>query len=146
MLSNFIDRYNPSLLKDNLQIYQQSIISDGMKITATLPDQVALDEIGRRAQRVRLDRNMTQAEVSAAAGVSVSTVERFEAGKQTQLANVLRILRALRMFDGFDRLLPESSIRPMEHLKGKTTGRQRASTVRVHRSANTGQFTWGDKK
>jgi transcriptional regulator with XRE-family HTH domain len=117
-----------------------------MKITATLPDQVALDEIGRRAQRVRLDRNMTQAEVAAAAGVSVSTVERFEGGKQTQLANVLRILRALRMFDGFDRLLPESSIRPMEHLQGKTTGRQRASTTRIHRSANTGHFTWGDKK
>ena len=118
-----------------------------MQITASLPDQVALNELGRRAQRVRLDRNMTQADLADAGGVSLRTVERFEAGRQTQLASLLRILRALRMFDGLDRLLPEASLRPMEHLKGKAKGRQRASTTHaVKADAPRGTWTWGDDR
>jgi transcriptional regulator with XRE-family HTH domain len=117
-----------------------------MRITATLPDKLALDELGRRAQRARLDLGMTQAELAAAGGISLSTVERFESGKQTQLANMLRILRALRLFDGLDRILPETSIRPMEHIKGKVVERQRSSGRQVARSASTGQFLWGKDK
>lgn len=115
-----------------------------MKINSSLPDQIALEEIGRRAQRVRLDRNMTQAELSSAAGVSLSTVERFESGKQTQLANMMRIMRALGRYDGLDRLLPENSVRPIEYLEGKETGRQRASTSRAGRFIQKGGFKWGD--
>lgn len=117
-----------------------------MKILSTTPDQVALDELGRRAQRLRLDRNMTQAQLAEASGVSVSTVERFEGGKQTQLANLLRILRALKMFDSLDRLLPESSIRPIEHLKGQASERRRASTVMAPKGPASTHWTWGSKK
>ena len=50
-------------------------------------DGAVLNLLGERLGRHRLDHNLTQADLAAAAGVSKRTVERLEAGGSTQLSN-----------------------------------------------------------
>src|SRR5271170_7008163 len=115
-----------------------------MKITSALADQAVLTELGRRAQRARLDRNLTQAQLAAAAGVSLRTIERFESAGSAQLNSVVRILRALNLSERLDRLLPEDSPRPLEELERRAEGRKRASRSRTP-SKPAKAWTWGDR-
>jgi transcriptional regulator with XRE-family HTH domain len=118
-----------------------------MKITALLADQIALAELGRRAQRVRLDRNLTQAGLADAAGVSLRTIERFEAAGAAQLVSLVRILRALDLSDRLDRLLPEDGPRPLEQLTRSREGRKRASRPRTGPEPPPSKsWSWGDEQ
>jgi transcriptional regulator with XRE-family HTH domain len=116
-----------------------------MKITNILTDEAALGEIAHRVQRARLDRQMTQAELAAAAGVARPTIERFEAAGVAQLATLVRILRALGLLERLDVLLPETTIRPIEALETHGQGRKRASRSRKTAPA-TRSWTWGDRR
>lgn len=116
-----------------------------MKITNALTDQAALTEIGRRAQRARLDRNLTQAQLAETSGVSARTIERFESTGSAQLTSVVRILRALDLSERLDRLFPEDSPRPLEQLERHAEGRKRASRRRTS-STPAKAWTWGDRK
>lgn len=98
-----------------------------MQITKSFTDGAILAEIGTRVARRRLDFRLTQAALAAQAGVAKRTVERVEAGASAQMASVVRILRVLDLLPGLDRLIPESTPRPMELLKQKGKVRQRAS-------------------
>ena len=117
-----------------------------MKISEFMTDGVILDELGRRLARVRLDRNMTQADLAEQAGVSKRTVERLEAGEvAVQLSGLLRILRALHLLDRFDALVPEPLPSPMELLKMRGKQRRRASGVHEPSPAS-GIWKWGDEQ
>lgn len=63
-----------------------------------------LTSLGRRAQQVRLIRNMTQAELAKRAALSTRTIERFEKTGTASLENVLRIASALHVEAAFDTL------------------------------------------
>lgn len=115
-----------------------------MKITSMLPDKAVLALLGERVSRQRLARNMTQAELAEAAGVSKRTIERLEAGESTQLSNFIRILRAIERVGGIDDLVPAPPPSPLEQLKLQGRQRQRASTVREPEST-TGKWTWKDE-
>lgn len=106
-------------------------------------DTTILQELGRCIMGRRIERNLTQAGLALQAGVSKRTVERLEAGESTQLANFLRILRALELLDTLDVLLPETGPGPMELLRHR--GRERMR-VRPKRTAEPKQpWTWGDE-
>ena len=66
-----------------------------------------LVELGRRIVRHRLNRDLTQAELAEAAGISRRTLARLEGGEPTQLENFLRVLAALGLAQGLDQLVPE---------------------------------------
>jgi len=51
-----------------------------MRITKQATAEVVLNEMGERLARIRLDRNLTQAQQATQAGVSRRSVERLEAG------------------------------------------------------------------
>ena len=51
-----------------------------MKIAKQASDEAILSELGGRLTRVRLEQNLTQAQLAEQAGVSKRTVERLEAG------------------------------------------------------------------
>ena len=55
-----------------------------METYAQPSDDAALQALGRRLARHRLNRNLTQAEVAAEAGVSTLTVQRVEQGRSSQ--------------------------------------------------------------
>jgi transcriptional regulator with XRE-family HTH domain len=118
-----------------------------MKITGTTTDKVTLEELGRRLARTRLERNLTQAELAAEAGVSKPTLERLEAGETTALSTFLRIIRALGLLDALDRLVPEPTPSPIERLKLEGKKRRRASGSRGSgQSVETVKpWTWGDE-
>lgn len=116
-----------------------------MKITSTLTDEAALAELARRAQRARLDRQMTQAALATASGVARPTVERFEASGVVHLPTLIRILRALGLLDRLDILLPETTVRPIEELENRGEGRKRASRPRKSTPPRK-PWKWGDEK
>ena len=128
-----------------------------MKFTNLLSDDAVTEEIGHRIAAARLERQMTQAQLAAATGVSKRTVERLEDGAPTQLSNLIRCLRALEKLEGLERLLPETPANPIELLKGRRAQRSR---VRPSKGGGTSSavagaamdtpltpaWVWGDKK
>lgn len=113
-----------------------------MKIGERLPDPAVLNELGARLARARLDTNRTQADLAREAGVSKRTIERIEAGESTQVANLLRVLRALDLLGRLDALVPESLPSPVEQLRleGKTRERARPKTA----PPGADSWTWDD--
>ncbi|MDH7798851.1 MULTISPECIES: helix-turn-helix transcriptional regulator [unclassified Beijerinckia] len=116
-----------------------------MKITLTMPETTVLAELGERAQRYRVDMNLTQAELAKKAGVSQRTIERFEGGSSVQLETLLRILRTLQLSANLDQLVPEANIRPIQLASSKTEVRHR-SNKRRNTSPKGAGWVWGDKK
>lgn len=100
-------------------------------------------EIGRRLEALRLQENISQADLAAEAGVSRRTVTRLENGGGISLETLIRIMRALGIANHLDALLPEPGIRPIDRVRLKGRQRQRART----KSAGTaGDWTWGDDR
>jgi len=117
-----------------------------MNITKQATDEVVLGELGGRLARIRLDRNLSQAQLATQAGVSKRTVERLEAGTVgTQLSGFIRVCRALNLIERFDLLVPEPVPSPVEQLKMAGRKRQRASTAKPA-EASAKKWQWGDKQ
>ena len=116
-----------------------------MKITKQATDETVLTELGGRLTRVRLERNLTQAQLAEQAGVSKRTVQRLEAGAvATQLSGFIRVCRVLDVLERFDTLIPEPVPSPVEQLKLHGRQRRRASAVKTVRSPAK-KWQWGDK-
>lgn len=103
-----------------------------------------LEELGARAQQQRVGMNLTQIQLAEAAGVSPRTIERFEAGNSIQLEKLLHILRALRLIDNLDQLIPEATLRPLQLVGGKAKVHRRAHAARGARKPTN--WVWGDQK
>lgn len=119
-----------------------------MKINSQNTDEAVLRELGARLARWRLNRNLTQAQLAAEAGVSKRTVERLEAGHSTQLANLIRVARALALLANFDSLVPAPLPSPMEQLRLRGKVRERASTTAAadQPGAAIDEWTWGEER
>ena len=123
-----------------------------MKITAPLADAAILAELGSRIARLRLERNLKQAELAAQAGIGKRTLERMEAGGPTELINLVRVCRALGLAGRLDLLLPEPVPGPVEQLRRRGRPRQRAGGQRAGHGSSAAQgvreptppWTWGD--
>ena len=112
-----------------------------MKIQDKLSDEAVLQELGQRIARYRLNRNMTQDALATEAGVSTPTVQRLENGQSTQASNLIRILRALKLLDNVDALVPEPAISPLQQARMQGKTRQRASSPRKQKAAT--RWSWG---
>jgi transcriptional regulator with XRE-family HTH domain len=97
-----------------------------MRISDTTTDDAALTELGRRLERVRLDRNLTQEQLATEAGISRQTLGRIEAGGAAKLPALVRVLRALGMLDALDAAIPEPLPSPIEQLRRQGRQRRRA--------------------
>lgn len=115
-----------------------------MKIETQMSDETMLAELGQRLARRRIDLGLTQAQAAEEAGIGKRTLERLEAGGDTQVATLIRLLRLLDLVDELNRLAPEPGPRPMDLLKLKGKERKRASSRRSGRPE--GDWQWGDKR
>jgi len=72
--------------------------------------------VGARARALRLSRNLSQQELARMAGVSLSSIRRFESGGQGPFDLVARIALALQATDGLEPLfaLPQQTIAQAE--------------------------------
>lgn len=118
-----------------------------MKITANLTDAAAIRELGSRLANRRLLLDLTQAALAEQAGVDRKSVVRLENGDAVRLEVLIRILRALELLDGLNRLVPERQPSPIELLEHEGRRRRRASGTRRRAPGTTepGGFRWGDE-
>jgi transcriptional regulator with XRE-family HTH domain len=108
-----------------------------------MTDSAVLAELGLRLARVRLRKNLAQAELADEAGVSKRTLIRLEHGESTQLTNLIRVLRALGLLENLDALVPPPGPSPMEQLRMRRRERQRASPKGTARGPAK-PWTWAD--
>lgn len=90
-------------------------------------DQGVLEELGDRIRRGRLNRNVAQADLARAAGVSRTVLQRLEGGRGCTLENLVRILRALGVLGQLDAFLPDPGYSPIQLAKLHGAVRERAS-------------------
>ncbi len=93
---------------------------------ATITDIEVLQEIGTRLRAYRLQRNLAQADLATRAGLNRTTIRDIEAGKDSQLSTLVKILRALGRLDDIDAFLPKPSVSPIQLMKLEGKPRQRA--------------------
>lgn len=121
-----------------------------MEFNEYASDEAVLGELGRRLAAKRLDRCLTQAELASQAGVSKRTLERLEAGDSTQLTSLIRVLRALELVTGLNRLVPAPLPSPIDALKLKGKSRSERKRARPgkrrEREGKKTSWTWGDEK
>ncbi|OGA01166.1 MAG: hypothetical protein A3H35_00205 [Betaproteobacteria bacterium RIFCSPLOWO2_02_FULL_62_17] len=93
---------------------------------ASTTDIEVLQEIGDRLRTYRLQRNLAQADLAARAGVNRTTIRDIEAGKDSQLSTLVKLLRALGRLEDIDAFLPKPSVSPIQLMKSQGKPRQRA--------------------
>ena len=117
-----------------------------IKITKQATDKAVLAELGERLTRIRLERNLTQAQLAGEAGVAKSTVQRLESGAvATQLSGFLRVCRVLDLIERFDLLIAEPVPSPVAQLKLAGRKRQRASTAKPAKNSGK-KWQWGNEQ
>jgi len=108
-----------------------------MHLDELMTDAAVLAELGRRLARHRLERNWTQAEMAAEAGLGQATVQRAERGESIQMTSMVKLLRTLELLGALDLAVPESIDLPIARLEreqrklrrrasGRSGGRGRA--------------------
>jgi transcriptional regulator with XRE-family HTH domain len=119
-----------------------------MHFDEIMTDAAVLAELGRRLERHRLERNWTQAEMAAAAGVGQATVQRAERGESVQMTTMVKLLRTLGLLAGLDVAVPESidlPIAQLERERRKTRRRARGTRGGPPAEAGNEPWTWGDE-
>ena len=102
-----------------------------MEIDTFNTDQEVVGEIAARIRNLRLNdpvNQMSQQELAKRAGISRSTVARFEQKGEISLMSLIAILRVMRLLPNINQLMPENiAISPMQvsKMKSKTVNRQR---------------------
>jgi len=114
-----------------------------MERTYEMTDQAVLAELGDRFSRLRLQRNLTQAQLAREAGVSKRTVIRLESGESSQVTNLIRVVRALGLLGNLDAFVPPPLSSPLAQLRSQKKERRRASPG-VTKSGPPPQWIWGD--
>lgn len=115
-----------------------------MHIDALRTDAAVLAELGRRIARHRLERNWTQADLAAEAGLGTATIQRLERGSSVQMTSMVRVLRTLGLLEGLDSAIPESIRLPIAQLERE---RRRGSRRRGGRRPALPEqpWTWGEQ-
>ena len=88
-----------------------------MHFDETTTNAGVLAELGRRLERHRLERNLTQAEMALQAGIGQATVQRAERGDSVQMTSMIKMLRTLGLLGALDLALPESIDLPIAQLE-----------------------------
>jgi transcriptional regulator with XRE-family HTH domain len=114
-----------------------------MHIESLNTDEAILSEMGRRLARARLDRNLSQKQLAAQAGVGKATLERLEAGLPSKLPTLIRVLRALDLLEGLDELVPAHAGPSPVDLAKRGRERRRAAPARSGPRTPEGR-PWGD--
>ena len=105
-----------------------------------------LKELGRRIEAERLQRNLPQAELAAAAGISRRTVIRMENGDACRLDAFLAVLKRFGIVERLDVLLPEPGLTPIQEARLSEVRAAMPRRSRAYRAAvpAPGARRWGD--
>jgi transcriptional regulator with XRE-family HTH domain len=98
----------------------------------------------QQLERIRLMKNITQAQLAEEAGVSLPTISRLAKGKGVSLDTFIRVMMALEIQQNLAALLPDPSVRPADRARNQGRERQRARPKKEPAEPTT--WTWGDEK
>jgi transcriptional regulator with XRE-family HTH domain len=87
--------------------------------------------VGEQVRRLRIDAALTQDEVADRASVSTKTVAALEAGGNTTLPTLIRVLRILGRDAWFDELNPDAGPSPLDLLRESRSERTRQRVRRA---------------
>ena len=107
----------------------------------TLEERLA--EIGDRVAKLRLSRNITQADLAAEAGLAEKTVKRLEAGRNVSLETILRVLEVFNLGGALVQALPDPEVRPVERVR--LGGRERRRASGSTQPPSKEDWEWGDE-
>ena len=110
--------------------------------TTLLTSETIEQDLCKRLERVRLLKNISQAKLAEAAGVSRRTISRMENGEGVSLDTFVRVMLALGLADQLTAMIPSSEIRPVERVGRKGSQRKNASSPRG--SKKTKKWEWGE--
>ena len=96
-----------------------------MHLDEIMTDAAVLAELGHRLKRHRLERNWTQAEMAAEAGIGQATLQRAERGESVQMTSMIKLLRTLGLLADLDAAIPESIDLPIAQLEREQRRRRR---------------------
>ena len=116
-----------------------------MKLASDNSDSTILKEMGNRIAQYRLNQDKTQAALAQEAGVSNRTITRVENGNSVQASSLIRILRALKLVENLDGLIPEPVASPVQQLKMQGRQRKRASS-KSEKPYKEDTWSWGNEE
>ena len=90
-----------------------------------MSDQEIEKEIGQRIKTLRLNRNITQQELSENTQLSLSPIKSIEKG-QGKISTLIALLREFDMLDNIDALIPKPQISPIQLFERQGKQRRRA--------------------
>lgn len=111
-----------------------------MKIYGTENNEFILRELGTRIKDSRIAMSISQRDMAAKAGLSLSTVIRMEKGEAVNVDHILNVMRVLNLLPNLEMLIEEQIPLPVEQLEHKKK-RQRVSKV----SKISDEWKWGDE-
>jgi transcriptional regulator with XRE-family HTH domain len=92
-----------------------------------MSDKSLIETIGNFIQSHRLNRNKSQDQVAAAAGISRSTLSLLERGEKVRIDSLIQVLRVLDLLYIMDVFKIQDQISPIEYAKLKKKQRKQAS-------------------
>ncbi len=108
-------------------------------------DQI-IEALGQRLNQIRLNQNISQADLAKEAGVSRSTLTRLADGQPISLDSFIRVMQALKLTDQLAALLPDPSVRPVDRVRLDGTERQRATSKSSgDKKSSPTPWVWGDE-
>lgn len=102
-----------------------------MRISASSSTGDILREIGERLQTYRLQQNMTVTQLAERSGAAPRTINRTEAGENSSLETVVKLLRALGRLDALNEFMEPPTLSPIHLAMMKGHQRQRARAPRA---------------
>lgn len=120
-----------------------------MRFDDLTTDAAVLADLGRRLERHRIERNVTQSQLAEEAGIGRATLQRLERGESVQMTSMVKVLRALGLLGALDAAVPEPVESPIARLEqGQRRRRQRASRPRStpRSDVDVAPWIWGSDR
>ena len=105
-------------------------------------NEAIIRQIGSKLKELRIEKNMKQAELADASGVSVFTISSVENGKVTSLLTIVQLLRALEHLDYLDRFVREETISPIAYAKLLKNNKKKVRVKSSKTEINKGDSEW----
>ena len=91
----------------------------------SLTDTALIERFGGKLKELRIESNITQAELAGSAGVGISTIREAEKGGNISLVKLARILRALRRLDMLEPFFVPKPVSPIAIAKAQSETKPR---------------------
>ena len=111
----------------------------------TASNEAIRQELGKRLQSERLNRNITQAALAEKAGIARRTLVGAERGESFTIDTLISILRELGCLSQLDLFLPEPEISPVQLSKLNGKKRKKASGKFTYPQPRTTPWVWNEE-